>query len=385
MAATQARIRAASAVNTAERTRADATSHERGAGGARPGRVRVERLILHGLDNRGGQLRLVDEPALLSEEAHTFFALHVEAAAARADWRARFRAPECEVARHCRGLLGASDEFVEASRALARRLYQTMRPMTIAPGDFVVLTYTQGDDPARRIALLKLDPDQRLARTFTTVAGRRRVSISAAENLLPDTSRLQKCALLRPDVVDDPFEVVLLDTQAGPRAEGIATFFYDGFLTVRLAPSPRRLTRDFLRCTDAWLGQRRDELTPAQITTFYAARRATLREETLDLPAFAAAALPHGATLQADLVTHARDALHTHQEALPDQREGYIVDRGTASAVVNRVTLELDGGARLTVPAERFAELVRVDPRRTADNKYRIVIESLTLREVSDR
>ncbi|HEX6819946.1 MAG TPA: nucleoid-associated protein [Ktedonobacterales bacterium] len=385
MEATRAQIQATTAIHTAERTQASGASKERATIAARPSRVRVERLILHGLDNRAGQLRLVDEPALLSEQAREFFALHVEAAAARADWRARFREPECEVAQHCHGLLSGSEEFVAASRALARRLYQTMRPQTIAPGDFVVLTYTHGDDPTRRIALLKLDPDQRLARTFSTVAGRRRVSISAAENLLPDTSRLQKCALLRLDATADPFDVVLLDTQAGPRAEGIATFFYDGFLTVRLAPSPRRLTRDFLRCTDAWLGQCRDELTPAQITTFYAARRAMLCEEMLDLPAFAAFALPHDRTLQVALVTHARDALQTHLEALPDQREGYTVDRTTASSVVNRVTLELDGGARLTVPAERFAELVRVDPRRTAENKYRIVIESLTLREVSDR
>ena len=51
----------------------------------------------------------------------------------------------------------------------------------------------------------------------------------------------------------------------------------------------------------------------------------------------------------------------------------------------SRVELELDGGARLIVPAERFADLVRVEPARTAENKYRLVIESLTLREVSER
>ena len=374
----------ATAARKPEGATPDATSREHGGAG-RPGRVRVERLILHSLDNRRGQLRLVDEPALLSEEAQTFFALHVEAAAARADWRASFREPGCEVALHCHRLLGTNEEFVEASRLLARRLYHTMRPLTIAPGDFVALVYTHGEDPTRRVAMLKLDPDQRLARTFSTVAGRSRVSISAAENLLPDTTRLQKCALLGNTGSSGPFEIVLLDTQAGPRADGIATFFYDGFLTVRLAPSPRRLTRDFLRCTDAWLGQRRDELTPAQIGVFYAARRTALRADSLDLAAFAAEALPHDNRLRDALVTQAGAALQVHLESRPEQGEHYIVDRATASAIVNRITLELDGGARLSVPAERFAELVRVDPRRTAENKYRIVIESLTLREVSDR
>ncbi|MGH2485488.1 MAG: nucleoid-associated protein [Ktedonobacterales bacterium] len=353
---------------------------ERAGARARPGRVRIERLILHGLDNRGGRLRLVDEPALLSEEAQTFFALHIEAAGTRADWRAAFLDAQCEVALHCHRLLGDNETFVEASRHLARRLYHAMRPRTIAPGDFVVIVYTQGDDPTRRVALLKLDPDQRLARTFTTVAGRHRVSITPTDNLLPDTSRLQKCALLRREEPGGAFEVVLLDTQAGPRAEGIATFFYDGFLSVRLAPSPRRLTRDFLRCTDAWLGEQRDELTPAQIAAFYAARRAVLRDDTLDLPRFTAAAMPHAPHLQKDLLARVGGAL---QSAGQQAGAGYGVDRAFASGVANRVTIELDGGARLSVPADRFAELVQIDPRRTAENKVRLVIESLTFREVS--
>lgn len=353
---------------------------ERAEARARPGRVRIERLILHGLDNRGGRLRLVDEPALLSEEAQTFFALHIEAAGTRADWRAAFLDAQCEVALHCHRLLSDSDTFVEASRQLARRLYDAMRPRTIAPGDFVVVVYTQGDDPTRRVALLKLDPDQRLARTFTTVAGRHRVSISAADNLLPDTTRLQKCALLRSEEPDGDFEVVLLDTQAGPRAEGIATFFYDGFLSVRLAPSPRRLTRDFLRCTDAWLGEHRDELTPAQITAFYAARRAALRDDTLHLARFAGTAAPYDLHLQLDLLERVGAAFQSS-----GQQGGYGVDRAFASGLANRVTIELDGGARLSVPADRYAELVQIDPRRTAENKYRLVIESLTFREVSER
>jgi hypothetical protein len=355
---------------------------ERAGARARPGRVRIERLILHGLDNRGGRLRLVDEPALLSEEAQTFFALHIEAAGTRADWRAAFLDAQCEVALHCHRLLGDSDTFVEASRQLARRLYDAMRPRTIAPGDFVVIVYTQGDDPTRRVALLKLDPDQRLARTFTTVAGRHRVSISAADNLLPDTTRLQKCALLRCEEPDGDFEVVLLDTQAGPRAEGIATFFYDGFLSVRLAPSPRRLTRDFLRCTDAWLGEHRDELTPAQITAFYAARRAALRDDTLNPASFAGTALPFELHLQPDLLERVGAAF---QSSGQQAGVSYGVDRAFASGLANRVTIELDGGARLSVPADRFAELVQIDPRRTAENKYRLVIESLTFREVSER
>ncbi len=47
------------------------------------------------------------------------------------------------------------------------------------------------------------------------------------------------------------------------------------------------------------------------------------------------------------------------------------------------VTLELDGGLLIRVDAARFDELAHVDGARTAEGKIRLVVESLTLREVA--
>lgn len=352
---------------------------------SRRGRVRIERLILHGLDNRTGRLQLVDDPAVLTGDSETFFALHVETAAARAEWQARFAEPDGEVHSLCRALLGNHDEFVASSRRLAHRLFDSMRSRAIAPGDFVAAVYTQGGDTHRHVALLKLDPDQRLARTYTRHAGRMRVTISAAENLLPDISRLQKCALLTTTTHSPAFEMALLDTQAGPRADGVAAFFYRGFLTAELLPSPRRRTRDFLRCCDMWLLDHRDALSPAELATFYAARRAALSKSVLDVAAFAAAALPAHPRLMAALCERISTMLQPEDFTAEGTCRTFQVDPTAAAGVTGRVTLELDGGARLSVPADRFAELVRIEPARTAENKVRIVIESLTLKEVSDR
>lgn len=360
----------------------------RGAGSAAShlhGRVRIERLILHGVDNHTGRLQLVDDPATLSGDSAAFFALHIETAATRSEWRARFAEPEGEVHTLCCSLLDGHEAFVSASRRLARRLFDSMRSRAIAPGDFVAAVYTRGDDARRHVALLKLDPDQRLARTYTRHAGRTRVTISAAENLLPDISRLQKCALLTLPAPGAGFEVALLDTQAGPRADGIAAFFYRGFLAAELLPSPRRRTRDFLRCCDSWLLDERDTLSPAEVTTFYAARRLALSTDVLDIAVFTAAAFPGRPDLAAKLHERLTTTLQPEDFTAGDVCRSFRVDPAAAAGVTGRVTLELDGGARLTVPAERFAELVRIDPSRTADNKVRIVIESLTLKEVSER
>lgn len=349
------------------------------------GRVRVERLILHGLDNRTGRLQLVDDPAILTGDSEAFFALHIETATTRAEWRARFADPVGEMHTLCRSLLGEQHEFVSASRRLAHRLFDSMRSRTIAPGDFVAAVYTQGDEALRHVALLKLDPDQRLARSYTRHGSRMRVTISAAENLLPDISRLQKCALLTVPSPDEAFEVALLDTQAGPRADGVAAFFYRGFLAAELLPSPRRRTRDFLRGCDTWLLSYRDILTPAELAIFYVARRLALAAGTVDVAAFAAAALPSRPALAKELCTHLSSTLQPEDFSADGTCRSFRVDPAVAASIVNRITLELDAGARLSVPFDRFDDLVRIEPSRTADNKVRIVIESLTLKEISER
>ncbi|MGH2517897.1 MAG: nucleoid-associated protein, partial [Ktedonobacterales bacterium] len=336
------------------------------------------------LNNRAEALQLVDEPAILTGESERFFALHIQSATERADWRARFADPAGAVPHLCRALLGGHEDFIAASRQLALRLYEQMRPRTIAPGDFVAAVYISGDSH-RHIALLKLDPDQRLARTFTSSGGRTRVSIAAAQNLLPETRNLQKCALLSPSATDADFPVTLLDNQAGLRTEGVAAFFYRGFLRTELEPSPRRRTREFIRCCDTWLASYRDTLPPGDVTAFYDTRRTHLHSVELDIHRFAAAALPAYPALALELEERLAAVLGS---ADSDSAAGWIpfaIDPGAAAPVLNRVTLELDGGARLTVPADRFAELVRIAPERTAENKVRIVIESLTLKEVSDR
>lgn len=348
------------------------------------GSVRIERLILHELDTVRGHKRLVDEEVELDEQSASYFAGHIAAAAKRADWRARFAGGANGVPALCDLLLAESADFVAASRALAERLYAQMatRRKQIAPGDFVVIVYSaegEHEDDHRHIALLKLDPDRRLARQYDRHAGRTRVRIAAAENLLPDAARLQKCALIDMAPSCGEYRVTLLDTQAGPTSDGVAAFFYRGFLDAELEPSARRRTRIFLAASEAWLGQGRERLTPAETLAFYAARRRALAGERVALDAFAADALPDKPDLADDLARTLRDALFG--EGAHAETDSFAVDRATADPVVQYVTLELDGGARLRVDAARFDELVRVAPDRRG-GKVHLTVESLTLKEV---
>jgi nucleoid associated protein NdpA len=383
------------AVDTADaavQARAPIPSSQRAMRPSEPA-IRIERLILHHLDHRAGRCELVDDEAILDEDSERFFASHLLSARERADWRARFREEDGALPEQLMALLGDSTRFVAASRALAQRLYDfmTLRAGQIVPGDFVVIAYVTEDSGARHVALLKMDPDQqRLTRAFRRVSGRVRVSIEHATNLLPETRGLQKCALISASgdarAGARRFTVRLLDTQAGPRSDGVAAFFYRDFLAATLAASARRQTRLFLSETNAWLQRSASALTPRELLAFYAARRAALAGERVELRAFAGQALPGRPVETDDLVARLTGALFD-----PDDMDGamsdhpfFPVDRAAAKKYLEKVTIELDGGARLSVPAARFESLVRVMDERDAEGKAQLTLASLILREVSE-
>lgn len=350
--------------------------------------ITIERLILHHLDNRTGELLLVEAELALDATIHALFANYIAQALENADWQARFLAEQTDAPAMpdlCARLLDEPSAFVAVSQEMARRLFAQMRqrPNQINPGDFVVAIYSAPGLPPSCIALFKLDPDARLVRNFSTERGRRLVRIALADNLMPETVRQkQKCALITPSADGADFSLALLDTQANIRSEGVAAYFYRGFLATQILPSPRRRTRLFLRATDDWLAARGASLSPHALLHVYQARREALAHETLDLPAFALAALPDDSALAADLLAALTPQIF--DAAFEPQQTHFTVDRATADPIVRTVTLELDGGARLIVPAERFTAMARVDDQRVG-GKIRLTIETLTLKEGAGR
>ncbi|MGE5334962.1 MAG: nucleoid-associated protein [Nitrososphaerota archaeon] len=351
--------------------------------------ITIERLILHHLDNRAGEMLLVEAELSLDTSIRTLFASYIAEATKNADWQARFltNQPGTPTAPAmpdlCASLLEDPAAFVAVSQQMARRLYEQMlqRPNQINPGDFVAAIYRASGAATSCIALFKLDPDARLVRDFSTERGRRLVRISLADNLMPQTVRLkQKCALITPSTDGADFSVMLLDTLANIHSEGVAVYFYKGFLGAQILPSARRRTRLFLRASDDWLADHSAALSPRALMRFYAARRAALAGETIDLPTFTTAALPEDSNLVDDLLAALIPKIFD-AEFEPHQTR-FTVDRATADPIVQYVTLEMDGGARLRIPAQRFDDLASVADRRVG-GKFSLTIETLTLKEVT--
>lgn len=345
------------------------------------GAVVIERLILHELNHRTGDKTLVDEIPQLSPEYQGFFAQHIEYAWAHAEWDAQFEHAQGLVPDLCRqALLDEPSEFIRASKDLAQKLYDNMsKTETIAPGDFVVVIFTQAASETRHIALLKLDPDKRKTRTFNKSNGKTQVHFSETK-IFPDTTKLHKCALISPDA-DSPggFAITLLDTQARITADPVAAFFYKGFLTTELLSSARHRTRVFIQASDSWISWHSNEFTPSELLAFYRARRQALSGYEVDIRQFVGSALGTHPELHDELAGRLIESIFP--KSRPESPH-FLVDPDVARQITQNVAIEIDGGGRIIVPAERFADIVHLATTRTSENKIQITIETQVFREV---
>lgn len=345
------------------------------------GSLHIDRVIQHQLDNRARSKVLAQATSVLGR-AHELFLSYIRNTAMRAEWRGVFLDPAGDVADHCKKLLDTEDAFVDASRWLAECLFDRMmqRPNNISPGDLAVAIYRADDAPGSHVAILKLDIQSWPLRQYQTINGKLRAVYHETRDLMPNETQLQKCALIS-ELEPGQFVATLLDNQAGPDATGVAAFFYEGFLRLALVPTPQRQTKVFLNQTRRWLDEYSTRLEPGALITFIQARQAALAQTSVDVRAFAAAALPTGSELNASLVA----GLIEHLSALSAKPVvTFEVDAKTADRATHYATFELDGRTVLKLSAEMLERLRRGDGLRRVGNAYELTLRSLTLREVSD-
>jgi hypothetical protein len=227
-------------------------------------------------------------------------------------------------------------------------------------------------------------------RSFRRVSEQTRVDISVADNILPESKTLAKCAIITPDLdgiagsaPGNGLNIRLLDNQAGPRTQEVAAFFFRGFLATELVATARQRTRAFVRASGNWASGHSDDLTPAEMEVFYGARRTALLEDNVDIEVFAREALPDRGDLHEALIRDLIDAVDTRLPVRVEMRKYFPVDRVIAQPVIDDIVYEMDGGARLTIPASLRDELLYIEPNRTPQNKTRLVLETLTFKEVT--
>lgn len=145
----------------------------------------------------------------------------------------------------CNRILAGETDFIDASQALALLLHRAMRTHArIAPGSLAVCVYHVAKDPARNVALIKLDPATGFVQEVVKQNGKRLVSFDIVENVMPTArEKLHKAALVSPSG-KHRYDLQLLDRQT---PEVAAAWWAETFLNTVPIFDGKRGAEDFKR------------------------------------------------------------------------------------------------------------------------------------------
>lgn len=266
--------------------------------------IRIHKLIVHKVDHETyDKSQPSDLPTPLNEPVRSFLRRHITKSREHKNTRTAVFLPEEELpeddpstALACNAILENPDNddiFVEHSKILAQHLFNQLTGRT-SPGDLVVCFFAEGNDDVPWLALLKMDSSEGFRSERKRVDGQWQVQLVPTGEILPSSETdLQKCAFVLPQALRNGYDLKVLDQQNrryGVR-RAVASFFSQGFLQSRVLLNRGDKTQLFFSGSNKWLSFYEMDWAEADVRHFRERLRATLRDQTVDLTAFAEEAI----------------------------------------------------------------------------------------------
>lgn len=327
---------------------------------------RLERLILHVLDNSIAEPSLAQEEIPLTDEISSVFESYIASALEpRGLKHGKFYGADGTVATCCTRMVSEETGFVEDSQVMAMWLFQHMvRNENIVPGDFAVCLFVDIETENRYVALLKLAIDSAYERKFEDG----HVSFQSVEDVLPQPGKgLHKCAVCRAYFDGEPFDLVYKDFQNRKDEDAdVANFWREQFLECEEVATARELTQTVVRETGNWIKAHEDILTNQIANDLHQAVKESIRTDQVDLEKIAGDTIPFD-----DL----KDSFIERMETKGVKEPVFTPDRVWGEKAGKKTTYVLDDGVIITGPSDVIDSVVQMLPK-TDDGRTRIVIES---------
>ncbi|NTU75538.1 MAG: nucleoid-associated protein [Anaerolineaceae bacterium] len=292
----------------------------------------LQRMIVHSVDHLDkveehfiSQLSELESP--ITPEVNDFVVGHIRAGREHRYTRSAYFTPtppgSISLDARVTSFLNDPANFVEESREIALALYKASGgkiAKSITPGDLVVATFLDSEDPqALWAALLKMEHTDGFVGHHTEQNGKRLTLLERVSDVLP-SGDLQKCAFILPlSKRQDHLHLKVLDQQAGRYGitRPVATFFLTNFLQCAVADHPADQAGIFIYASQEWVDKKKDIWSEADISHFIQQAAASLENPSVDVVGFANALIPISDE-QVEYVTFMRQKGLTNLVFTPD-------------------------------------------------------------------
>jgi nucleoid-associated protein YejK len=349
-----------------------------------PNQITLHGLIIHKIDHvHFTEPVLSDLPSPISEEVDLYLRDEIffnrEHEFSRSGVFTNGTDGKPNLKRLCSDLLKSQEQFVPQSQGIARHLFQVIHgDRRVSPGDLVICAFSEGDDKAKWLALLKMDPQDSFVTEEERVGQNRRLVLKRVRDVMP-IGELQKCAFILPESLRDKRrDLIVLDQQQaryGARRL-VASFFSKDFLQCRVGLNEREMMQAFMDASYDWIGRKRDVWPDEEIEAFKDALESLRGKRMIRVVAFAHAAIEDPAEQD--------DYLEKLLQYLRAEKLQDMVFVPAPSLAKGKQVLQIEGDDALTLRINKDAVgqgKTLYYERDQASNNWVITIKTINLRE----
>ena len=191
----------------------------------------------------------------------------------------------------CNELLKDTNQFIEISRKIAKRLFNVVKKSkSISPCDLVICIFSDETESANKLALLKMDPEDGFRVEEEVRGSQLRFVLKRVPEVLP-TGGLQKCAFILPESLRETkgYDLKVLDMQQ--KRYGVqtpaASFFTGQFLQCQVPPASEEDTNEFINQSNDWVEKKRKQWSQKDVDEFKKNLTESIMMDTVDVSSFA--------------------------------------------------------------------------------------------------
>lgn len=334
--------------------------------------IEIIKAVIHVLDKEADEPLLNEFELDINEDIQLFLEKHITKSINDDEARkGRFKDGLNIVKEVSYRISSDNEYFLEGSKDIARQLFKAIKTnSSISSTDLIVCLYKDDNVPA--VAILKMDYTVSFIHDIEIVESKFKINIKKQDISLPGVNqRIQKCAFVISPLIQNDYELVILDNQISKGAEEpIAQFFLQTFLGAELILDSKTCTKILRRETENWVRSKAKEGEPFAEEVRGFVNNAIHEEDEIDIEAFSNKVFGKKEELRDEFVNNLREKGLTHEK--------FEVDREWVERKLNKIRLKTNDNIEIVIDYELFGDRDKFEIISNSDGTRTIVIKNVS-------
>lgn len=324
--------------------------------------ININEAVLHILDTNSDEPILNEFKLDLDEDVYRFLLRHTERCLKDEELKyALFNDERNIVKEVAQEYLNGHGDIIDVSKEIARQLFTLMKSNSNIPScDLVVVSISTEFGPL--LGIFKMDYIKNFTHSVDFVDEKIGIRILPEYSGLPSSSsKIQKCAFIKPLRADQEFNLMVIDKQNKD-----SNYFINNYLGCRLIDNERDKTRNLIKAVEDWTRSNLDGNADKAETVRSAVKDKILSEETVN-------------------VGELSESLFGDKQLEKESFNEFISSKGVAGSIeidrewvdkkLKRVRLKIDNEIDLYLAHETYSDRNRFEIQRIGDGSINIVIK----------